>query len=76
LLNPPKPKERSALDVAKEFLSNQLAEGAKPAADVHGAASDAGISAATLNRAKTDLGVKSTKVDGGWNWALRSIFDE
>ncbi|OYX78475.1 MAG: hypothetical protein B7Y82_04460 [Sphingomonadales bacterium 32-65-25] len=76
LLNPPKPKERSALDEAKEFLINQLAEGAKPAAEVQDAAKVAGISAATLNRAKTDLRVKSNKVDSGWNWVLRSIFDE
>lgn len=76
LLNPPKPKDTSALDEAKEFLRNQLAGGTKPAADVKAAASDAGISDATLNRAKTDLGVKSTKVENVWNWALRSIFDE
>jgi hypothetical protein len=76
LLNPPKPKERSALDDAKEFLINQLAEGAKPAAEVQDAAKVAGISIATLNRAKSDLRVKSSKVDGGWNWELRSIFDE
>jgi hypothetical protein len=76
LLNPPKPKDTSALDEAKEFLRNQLAGGAKTVADVKGAATDAGISDATLNRAKTDLGVKSTKVENVWNWALRSIFDE
>ena len=76
LLNPPKPKDTSALDEAKEFLRNQLAGGGKPAADVKAAASDAGISDATLNRAKTDLRVKSTKADNVWNWALRSIFDE
>jgi hypothetical protein len=76
LLNPPKPKEPSALDVAKDFLSKQLAGGGTPAADIQEAAKDVGISAATLNRAKADLGVKSTKVDYGWNWALRSIFDE
>ena len=76
LLNPPKPKEPSAMDEAKEFLRNQLAGGTKPAADVKAAASNAGISDATLNRAKTDLRVKSTKVENVWNWALRSIFDE
>jgi putative DNA primase/helicase len=76
LLNPPKPKESGALDEAKEFLNGQLAGGAKPAADVKAAATDAGISDATLNRAKTQLRVKSTKVENVWNWALRSIFDE
>jgi hypothetical protein len=76
LLNPPKPKDTSALDEAKEFLRNQLAGGAKTVADVKAAATDAGISDATLNRAKTDLRVKSTKVENVWNWALRSIFDE
>ena len=76
LLNPPKPKDTSALDEAKEFLRNQLAGGTKPAADVKAAATDAGISDATLNRAKTDLRVKSTKVENVWNWALRSIFND
>ena len=76
LLNPPKPKESGALDEAKEFLNGQLAGGTKPAADVKAAATDAGISEATLNRAKTQLRVKSTKADNGWNWALRSIFDD
>jgi putative DNA primase/helicase len=76
LLNPPKPKDTSALDEAKEFLRNQLAGGAKTVADVKVAATDAGISDATLNRAKTDLGVKSTKVENVWNWALRSIFND
>lgn len=76
LLNPPKPKDTSALDEAKEFLNGQLSGGTKPAADVKAAATDAGISEATLNRAKTNLRVKSTKADNGWNWALRSIFDD
>lgn len=76
LLNPPKPKEPSALDEAKAFLRNQLAGGTKPAVDVKAAATDAGISDATLNRAKTQLRVKSIKADNGWNWALRSIFDD
>ena len=76
LLNPPKPKDTSALDEAKEFLNSQLAGGTKPAADVKAAATDAGISDATLNRAKTDLRVKSTKVENVWNWALRSIFND
>lgn len=76
LLNPPKPKEPSAVDIAKDFLRNQLAGGTKPAADVKSAATDAGISDATLNRAKTDLRVKSTKVENVWNWALRSIFND
>lgn len=76
LLNPPKPKEPSALDGAKDFLRNQLAEGAKPVADIFDAAKGAGISSATLNRAKADLAVKSNKGDKGWTWALRSIFDD
>ena len=74
LLNPPKAKEPSALDEAKDFLRNQLAGGAKPAAEIKEVAENAGISSATLNRAKTDLGVKSIKLDDGWNWELRGIF--
>lgn len=74
LLNPPKPKEPSALDEAKDFLRDQLAGGAKPASEIKEVAGHSGISSATLNRAKADLGVKSIKVDDGWNWELRGIF--
>lgn len=76
LLNPPKPKEPSAVDEAKKFLNSQLAEGAQPVVDIQNAAKGAGISTATLNRAKTELGIKPVKEGNRWTWKLGSIFDD
>lgn len=75
LLNPPKPKAPGALDEAKDFLRKQLAEGAQPVVDIQNAAKGAGISTATLNRAKTELGIKPVKDGSGWTWKLGSMFN-
>lgn len=75
LLNPPKPKAPSAVDEAKDFLRKQLAEGAQPVVDIQNAAKGAGISTATLNRAKTELGIKPVKDGSGWTWKLGSMFN-
>lgn len=75
LLNPPKPKAPSAVDEAKDFLRKQLAEGAQPVVDIQNAAKGAGISTATLNRAKTELGIKPVKDGNGWTWKLGSMFN-
>jgi hypothetical protein len=75
LLNPPKPKAPSAVDEAKDFLRKQLAEGAQPVLDIQNAAKGAGISTATLNRAKTELGIKPVKEGSGWTWKLGSMFN-
>lgn len=76
LLNPPKPKGPSALDDAKDFLRKQLADGAQPAVDIQTAAKGAGISIASLNRAKTELGIKPVKSGSSWTWKLGSIFND
>ena len=75
LLNPPKPKAPSAMDEAKDFLRKQLADGAQPVVDIQNAAKGAGISTATLNRAKTELGIKPVKDGSGWTWKLGSMFN-
>lgn len=75
LLNPPKPKAPSAVDEAKDFLRKQLADGAQPAVDIQTAAKGAGISIASLNRAKTELGIKPVKDGSSWTWKLGSIFN-
>ena len=75
LLNPPKPKGPSAVDDAKDFLRKQLADGAQPAVDIQNAAKGAGISIASLNRAKTELGIKAIKEGHSWTWKLGSMFN-
>lgn len=75
LLNPPKPKGPTALDEAKDFLRKQLAGGAQPVLDIQNAAKGAGISIASLNRAKTELGIKPVKEGSSWTWKLGSIFN-
>lgn len=76
MLNPPKPKAPSAVDEAKVFLASELASGPKPMVEVEEAAASAGISKATLYRAKSTLKVASERSGSGWTWKLGSAFDE
>lgn len=76
LLSPPRSKGPSAVDEAKDFLRKQLEEGAQLAVDIQNAARGAGISIASLNRAKGELGIKSVKDGNGWTWKLGSIFND
>ena len=64
--------DRSALQEAKEWLLDFLADGPKPAREVKEQARKDGISDATLNRAKEALGVTASKqgFKGGWVWSL------
>lgn len=60
---------------ATQFLEDLLADGAKPASEVFDAAARWHISQATLKRAKSELGVESTRVggvgsEGEWMWSL------
>jgi hypothetical protein len=69
-------EERTERDEATEFLRAELEGGPRSAKDVKVAARDAGISDATLRRAKTQLGVSSERVGGAagaghWEWSLR-----
>jgi hypothetical protein len=63
---------RTALEEAKDFLQSHLAEGAAPASDVQAAAKAAGISPASLRRARNDMGItpKKSGMTGEWRWML------
>jgi AAA domain len=65
---------RAPIDDAAAFLTELLADGPIPAKDAQRAADDAGITRATLRRAKARLGIRSMKVGqpgepGEWRWA-------
>ena len=74
LVLPQSKKEHSALEVAKEFLWNLLADGDQLAEVVFREAEQEGISTSTLNRAKSALGVKSDRQNfgaaGEWRWYI------
>ena len=57
---------------AKDFLRDLLADGPVDAKEGEEAAAANGISAASLRRARKELGVMSAKAGfkGGWQWAL------
>ena len=56
---------------AKDFLQNELAGGRVASNEVYERATAAGISKATLWRAKGELGVRAQKRGGGgWYWSL------
>lgn len=70
LAEPDDSSEGTALDGACEFLRDMLEGGLTPASAVQSEAKAAGISAATLRRAKDRLGVRPKKGAGGWYWRL------
>ncbi len=55
---------------AKEFLREFLSENSKPQTDVMNAAKALGIAKRTLDKAKAELGIKSSKVQNQWFWKL------
>lgn len=59
-----------AVDTAADFLSRILAGGPMPARKIMEQADRRSISKRTLERAKKDLGVKSTKKKDGFEWSL------
>jgi putative DNA primase/helicase len=65
-------KDGGALNDAKNFLRDLLAEGPVDAKEGEEAAKANGISAMTLKRARKELGVKSEKTgyQGRWQWTL------
>jgi putative DNA primase/helicase len=67
-----------ALDEAKTFLLDKLQDGSKPSADLKAAAAEAGISAATLRRAQTALGIKPRKggMQAGWFCELPKVLND
>jgi hypothetical protein len=73
LLRPADPEERGALEEACVVLVNLLKDGPKPADRCKFEALVAGVSQATLLRAKHRLGVQSVKqgfAGGEWHWKL------
>ena len=64
--------EASVLGDAKTLLSDLLADGPRGADEISEEAKSAGISTATLRRAKAALGVKSRRdgQKGGWIWEI------
>jgi hypothetical protein len=81
LAQPVNGEDRSTLEEAKDFLRDVLASGAVPARDIQKQADQAGISYATLRRAKTALTLIVRKQGGffskdresqQWCWMLPS----
>lgn len=63
--------DKSAIEAACDFLRDVLADGLSPVKGVEAEANNAGISKATLRRARDRLGVNSKKgVGGAWYWRL------
>lgn len=64
--------DSGALGDAKAFLQDNLSDGPVAAKTIMGEAKDAGISLATLRRAKNGLGIGSNKIskEEGWEWSL------
>jgi putative DNA primase/helicase len=58
------------LSIAKAFLLGTLAEGPVAASEVLADAKRSGIAEKTLNRAKKELGIVSTKLAGAWHWEV------
>jgi putative DNA primase/helicase len=59
----------SATGVAQMFLMEKLRDGSQPSKEIEAAAKEAGISSATLRRARESLGIVSGKKEGGKNGA-------
>jgi putative DNA primase/helicase len=65
-------QDRTAIEEAKCFLLELLAGGSVLAKKVWAEVEDAGLSRATVQRAKKELGIKSGKcgMEDGWTWSL------
>lgn len=66
-------KSANATTKAEAFLQDKLGFGSRPVTDLLAEAEAEGISGRTLNRAKSNLGVRSRRAgfkNGGWIWFL------
>jgi len=70
LLASPKVERNSVVDDAKTFLEDELAIGAKHVSELKESAKSAGISWASIQRAKKELLVVTKKISDGWEWSL------
>jgi putative DNA primase/helicase len=66
LLNAPDSDGESSLDTAVNFVRTQLSSGRLPSAALAAEAAKAGIAQRTLDRARVQLRVKSSKVASSW----------
>jgi putative DNA primase/helicase len=66
------PADRSEREEAKDWLREYLSNGPRRQPDVRRDSIDAGLSWATVRRARIELGLELTKTgfNGGWEWAL------
>jgi putative DNA primase/helicase len=68
---------RSAIEEAMELLRDLLSEGSVPAKEVKAEANSAGLTWATVRRAKDRLGITSKREgfgdDGVWVWELPKV---
>jgi hypothetical protein len=69
------PAPDSALEAACEFLRELLADGARPTREVENAARARSISLRTLDNARREVGVCSTRMEGRW-WLRLSAASE
>lgn len=71
-------EEKSARDNAADFLCEALKDGARPCKEIDAEAKEAGISIASLRRARSKLNVRSVKsaMHGGWMLQLTKAFSE
>jgi putative DNA primase/helicase len=69
-LAPSQPKPESALDRAIDLLRALLQNEPKAADEIYTEFDGAGISEATMKRAKEKLGIVSRKDKTGWTWAM------
>lgn len=69
---------KSAIEHACTFLCETLGDGPLQATEIEHRSEAAGISRATLRRAKKLLGITTTKIgmDSGWMWQLREQLTE
>jgi hypothetical protein len=70
LLAPPKVSKPDAVGVARDFLQDELAQAPCPVEQLREAAKVAGISWASVLRAKSSLLITSEKIGAGWTWTL------
>ena len=64
------PKRGRHRERAKEFLETILQSGEVSSEEVYTQAEAAGISRRTLERAKSELGIRSIQFAGGWVWTI------
>lgn len=69
------PEKKNQTNGAKDFLLEQLSNGAKPVAEIMDQAEGLGYSKGTIQRAAQKLGVKRKKggMKTGWLWSLEDI---